>query len=226
MSATAIEYIYKQVKEQGQIAIDLNLEYDIVFSTLYGNLPINNRVVGNILDIPVDLQLEYTLIPNTKGAYPVNTRLIGTIGDQEFHAQMPYKMVFSTIAGNIPINKGIKWSWAGEDYFLTMPYTLIPAAARGMMGIGGGIKTKKFKAPQFKGGKMIQPEEIPDSGEPVMSEAGRPLCKGIYGVIKDIDIDIRFTYTYYCNTSSGRNPINTRAKGFLTDLSQSKKQAM
>ncbi len=215
MGSEALDYFREEVKKQGQVPVDLELKYTVVFSTLQGNLPINNQVQGSISGIPVDLELAYKIIPNTMGDFPVNTRLEGTIGDFFFEAEMPYKIVFSTIAGNIPVNSGIKWNSNGKVYHLEMSYSLVPAAARGGGGSESGGKKKRQLAPKFIRGKMVTPDELPQGEEKIPSEAGRPVCNGIYGQIEDIEIDINFHFTYYCNTSSGRNPVNVRAVGFL-----------
>ena len=53
--------------------------------------------------------------------------------------------------------------------------------------------------------------------EPGFSRSGRPI-PGITGTVGDIEIDLKFQFTYYINTSSGRSPINIRAVGVLRDL--------
>ncbi len=216
----ALVSLRDEIRKQGEIPVDLELKYKVVFSTLSGNLPVNNAIVGTILDFPVQLELKYTVIPNTSGHFPVNTLLHGTIGEEYFEAKMPYKIVFSTIAGNIPINTGIAWQAVNQQYFLHMPYSLVPGAARGdgensAASGTSGMKAKKAVAPKFARGKMIQPDELPIGDSKIPSEAGRPICTGIYGHIGDIEVDIGFRFTYFCNTSSGRNPINVRALGFL-----------
>ena len=217
MGSGALQHIYQEIRKQGQLYIDLKFGYMVIFSSLQGNLPINNTITGSILDLPVNLKLDYAIIPNTKGNYPVNNRIFGTIGDTEIEVGMSYKMVFSAIAGNIPVNTGLFWKWNGKEYSLYMPYTLLPAAARGAMaGAGGGPKKKRISDPKFKGGKMIEVDEMSGGDNGISQEAGRPVCTGVIGKIEDVKVDLNFSYTYYCNTSSGRNPINNRIKGFLS----------
>ncbi|RJP20330.1 MAG: hypothetical protein C4527_25225 [Candidatus Omnitrophota bacterium] len=221
MSVDALITLRDAVRMRGELPVDLELKYKVVFSTLQGNLPVNCGIVGTISGIPIDLEMGYTVIPNTMGSFPVNTGLSGTIGDVPFSARMPYKIVFSTIAGNIPINTGMQWESNGKTYFLRMPYSLVPGAARGGgPGSGGvnisgasGMKARKMVAAKFIRGKMMQPDEMPTSGAVIPSEAGRPICTGIHGCIDNVVVDIRFRFTYFCNTSSGRNPINIRAIG-------------
>jgi len=223
LMVNAIDSLRQRVKREGQVPISLEIDYAVIFSALQGNLPINTQAKGMIGDIPVNLQFEHSIVPNTIGSFPINTLLTGTIGDVPVRAKMGYKIVFSTIAGNIPINTGISWKNEDNEYFLKMPYTLVPAAARcGAIGPGSasGMKAKKVLRPKFVRGKMIQPDEIKVSGGGGPSqEAGRPICTGVFGAIDDIEVNLRFDYTYYINTSSGRNPINIRAKGYLTPAS-------
>ncbi|MEW6234632.1 MAG: hypothetical protein AB1656_04535 [Candidatus Omnitrophota bacterium] len=219
---SAIDLLRKRVKREGQVPISLDIDYAVIFSSLQGNLPINNQAKGTIGDIPVELQFEHSIVPNTMGSFPINTLLTGMIGDDPVRAKMTYKIVFSTIAGNIPVNTGISWKHEGKEYFLTMPYTLVPAAARGGgAGSGGstGRKAKRVFTPKFSRGKMIQVDEVISGSGGPSQEAGRPICKGIFGMIDDIEVNLQFDYTYYINTSSGRNPINIRAKGYLAPAS-------
>ncbi len=223
MGGHALETIRSQVKSQGEIPVQLELSYKVIFSTLQGNLPVNNRVRGHILDFPVNLELSYTIIPNTGGSFPVNSRIQGTIGDSEIKARMPYKMVFSTIAGNIPVNSAIQWKSNGTTHQLRMPHTLVSGGT--LTGGGPAISTSGMKATKvvevkFKGGKMIEKEPGSTADEKIPSEAGRPICTGIIGAIGDIELDLRFSFTYFCNTSTGRSPINTRLKGVLRSLPQ------
>ncbi len=218
MGSDALQAIREAVHAQKVIPVELDMGYKVVFSTLQGNLPVNNRISGSILDIPVDLRLDYSIIPNTGGSLPVNSVLDGFIGDAHIQGRMMHKMVFSTIAGNIPVNTGIEFKNNGARYHLEMPISFALGAARGgglkSSSGGGGIAKKKSLAPKYIAGKMIQPDDLPDdAGSSGSSEAGRPIPGGIRGVIEDIQIDFRFSFTYYCNTSSGRNPINNRLTG-------------
>jgi hypothetical protein len=216
MGADALQAIRDAVHAQKVIPVEMDMGYKVVFSTLQGNIPVNNRISGSILDIPVDIRLDYSIIPNTGGSLPVNTVFDGFIGDTHIQERMMHKIVFSTIAGNIPVNTGIEFkSNNGARYRLEMPISFASGSARGgsMASSDGGGKKKSLE-PKYIAGKMIQPDDLPDDGGGgIASEAGRPLPGRIYGVIEDIEIDFRFSFTYYCNTSSGRNPINNRLTG-------------
>ncbi len=216
MAQELLDRLHTEIQNQGRLPIELELEYTVIFSTLHGNLPINKAVKGILLDMPVDLELEYIIIPNTKGSFPVNTKIHGTIGEFPISADMTYKIVFSTIAGNIPVNTGIKWKANGKNDFLRMDYSLVPAMARGELATssGGGGK-KRVSAPKFKGGKMVEENEMGNGAGGGASEAGRPVNSVLYGIVDHLEIHLKFNYTYYCNTSSGRNPINIGAKGFI-----------
>lgn len=216
MGSQALETIRSQIKSQGEIPIHLDLGYKVIFSTLQGNLPVNNRVTGKILDFPVDLELGYTVIPNTGGSFPVNSEIHGTIGDAEIDARMSYKMVFSTVAGNIPVNNGVQWKVNGTTYGLDMPYTLVTGAALTGAGIAKSkvVRAKRVFDAKFIRGKIIQVDVVNVGGH-IAQEAGRPICTGIMGMIEDIEVDARFSFTYFCNTSTGRSPVNTRLDGVL-----------
>lgn len=215
MSSSVLSKIRETVLREKVVPIEFDFGYRVIFSTLQGNMPINDRIRGNILDVPVDLKLEYSIIPNTFGSYPVNTRLRGVIGDTPILGRMMYKIVYSTIAGNFPVNTGIELKTGDKRYHLKMPITMALGAARGG-GLGGGaVRKKRVFAPKFIRGKMLIRDEVSTGGGGMLSEAGRPIVAGIRGVMEDVEIDLEFSFTYYCNTSSGRNPINNRIHGFL-----------
>jgi len=216
MGGESLQIIREAVLTNGVIPVELNVEYRVVYSTLQGNMPVNNRVHGSILDIPVDLRLEYTTLPNTYGTYPVNRYFSGTVGDTPLEGRMAYKMIYSTIAGNFPINTGIDLSVDGVQYHLDMPIQSALGRGRGSgTGGGGGSKKKKFES-AFVRGKMMSGDEIPDGGDGGMSfEVHRPISAGIEGILGDVKVELRFTYAYFINTSSGRNPINNYLSGVL-----------
>jgi hypothetical protein len=211
--------IRAQVKEHGEIPVELDMGYTVLFSTLSGNLPINDKITGQILNFPLNLTLRYNQIPNTMGYFPVNTRAFGTLGDAEIEAELKYRMYFSTIAGNIPVVNQVIWNWNGQMYRLKVPTTFVTAAALG--GGRGEVKSKKVHGggdAKYVKGVLKQPDEIKDTGTGILQEAGRPIPQGITGTVGDIEIDLKFQFTYYINTSSGRSPINIRAVGVLRDL--------
>jgi len=220
MGREALSAIRDAVRLQKAIPIDLKVEYGVVYSTLQGNMPVNDRIHGSILDIPVNIRLEYTIMPNTYGSFPVNFRFLGTIGDMHIHGKMPYTMVYSTIAGNYPINTGIDIQMNGALYHLEMPRTMLLGRARGSGTGSGGGKAKRVFAPRFVRGKMLLVDEIGGGGTGAYYETCRPVPSGIRGMIEDIEVDLRFNHTYYLNTSSGRNPINNRLFGFLREASE------
>ena len=142
----ALDSLKDTVRAKGSVPVSLELQYSIIFSSLMGNIPINTKLIGEIEGIPVDLRLSHSIIPNCGGAFPVNTRLKGTIGDEIIQASMPYKIVFSSIAGNIPVNTGVEWENGGEKYGLNMSYGMVPAFARG----GGGAAALQSKTSGMK----------------------------------------------------------------------------
>lgn len=218
MSSMTLQAIRAHVKEHGEIPIELDLGYTVVYSTLQGNFPINNRVTGSILNFPVNLRLDSMVISNTSGSLPVNTRLSGMIGDTQIRARLKHRMAFSTIAGNIPINTALVIPAENAEYRLRMETTYVTGSAIGAAkGDGGGKKGKVTR--KFIGGQLREVEGTGGGGG-IPQEAGRPLISAIHGRIEDVVIDLRMQYTYYCDTSSGRSPINVRAIGFLRDASR------
>ncbi|MDX9754411.1 MAG: hypothetical protein RBU29_10645 [bacterium] len=214
MGESALAVIQKQVEEQGKLPVDLNIGYQVLFSSMTGSLPINHRVTGELAGLPVDLQLGYTMIKDPSGGFPVNTSLRGRIGDTVVQAKLNYQVVFSSIAGNIPVNTGVEWEMDGEKICLTMPTAYVSAFARaGGMQSAGGAKTGLKMEVKYKQGVMVEVEGGGGGGAP--SEAGRPIPQGVQGCIGDLLVDCRFSYTYFINCSSGRNPINTRLKGVI-----------
>lgn len=215
MGENALQSIYETVIKQGSVPVDLNLSYKVIFSTLNGNLPINNRIYGKILEYPVDLKLDYMVIPNTITSYPVNTRLSGVIGDVPVEADLSYKIVFSTIAGNIPVVSEIVFQSDNKVYRLNVPYRLVTGSALPTIKGGSLKKKKRVIDPKYKGGRLIE-ESGGASGPGIISEASRPIVSGIYGTIENIQFNLQLGFTYFCNTSSGRNPIPNRIVGDLS----------
>ncbi|MBN2329646.1 MAG: hypothetical protein JXR73_21070 [Candidatus Omnitrophica bacterium] len=218
MGGAALSTIREAVLNQGIIPVELHVEYRVVYSTLQGNMPVNDKIHGSILGFPVNLRLEYTTMPNTYGSFPVNNRFMGMIGDTPVQGKMGYQMIYSTIAGNFPVNTGLDILCDGVKYHLDMPTQYALGRARGGgsgMGGGGGGKVKKVVAPKFKAGKMIEVDETAGGDSGISFEVHRPICAGIQGVIADIMVDLHFSYTYYTNTSSGRNPVNNFLSGCL-----------
>lgn len=217
MTGTVLETLRDEIGRRGEVPVDLRLSYTVVYSTLQGNLPVNRRAGGFILDYPVDLGFSHISVPNTMGAFPVNTRIFGTIGGEPVSARLRYKIVFSTLAGNIPVNTGAEIETPEGTSFLEMPITWAQATARGGGPGGGGGGGIKSKSVIFVKGVMVQPDEIKDSGAGggPTHEAGRPIPAGLKGRLMDISINLKFSHSYYINTSSGRNPVNTRATGWL-----------
>ena len=223
MGYESLARIREYVKRDGVVPVTLDLRYRAVFSTLQGNLPVNDRIWGMIVDVPLDLRLEYTVVPNIVCSFPVNHRLTGTIGDTPVQARMTWKLIFNTLAGNIPVNTGIEWHAGGKRYRLNIPYTFRPATARGggESGGGGGGGKKKVFEPKYVRGRMVEVDNSKGGGGNSISfENGRPIPCGLRGQIEDVAIDLRFMDVYYTNTSSGRNPINRRATGFLRDTAR------
>lgn len=217
MGGEVFRIIRDAVLKQGVIPVELNVEYRVVYSTLQGNMPVNDRIHGSILDIPVDLRLEYTTLPNTYGTYPVNRSFSGTIGDTPLEGRMAYTMIYSTIAGNFPVNTGIDLTANGIQYHLDMPVKYALGRGRGSgSGGGGGSKKKRYES-VFIRGKMMSADELPGGGTDsgISFEVHRPISAGIEGIIEDVKVDLHFTYTYFINTSSGRNPINNYLCGTL-----------
>ena len=217
MSTSIWEKIREEVKKTGSLPLELDLTYTVIFSSLMGNVPVNSGVKGTIAEIPLHFAFRHILIPNTKGSFPVNTMMEGAIGDERFSARMPYTVVFSAIAGNIPVNTGIDWNYNGNVYHLNMPLTWVTAFARGMEKVTVK-KMKKIVAPKFIRGRMMEVDDSAPPPEPPSQEAGRPIPAGLFGCIGDIEVNCKFRYSYYINTSSGRNPINTKAIGALQYL--------
>lgn len=223
MGYEALARIRNYVKRDRVVPVTLEMRYRAVYSTLQGNLPVNDRIRGMIVDVPVDLRLEYTVVPNVVCCFPVNHYLTGTIGDTPVQARMLWKLMFNTLAGNIPVNTGIEWYVEGKRYQLQIPYTFKLGTARGGggLGAGGGGTRKKFAAPKYVRGRMVESENKGGGGDSIGFELGRPIAAGLRGLIQDVEINLRFSYNYYTNTSSGRNPINVRAVGFLRDAAGS-----
>lgn len=212
MGGSALEFIQKQVEQNGSVPIDLELGYKVLYSTLAGNLPINHAVSGEICGLPVNLELNHRTIPNTQGNFPVNTGFSGTIGDTPVKADMPYKIVFSLSAGNIPVNTAVEWKTPEGKSLLNMSYTMVPAFARGGNAPGGGEKVHKGARVIFTKG-VLKLVEGGGGGGGTSCEAGRPVCNTLKGRIGNLEIDCRFVFSYFVNTGSGRNPINTRLVG-------------
>ncbi|MGC9327244.1 MAG: hypothetical protein ACP5I1_06400 [Candidatus Hinthialibacter sp.] len=219
MGGEALSIIREAVLNQGIIPVELQMEYRVVYSTLQGNMPVNDKIHGSILDFPVELRLEYTTMPNNYGSFPVNHRFMGMIGDTPVKGRMDYQMIYSTIAGNFPVNTGLEILFEGNRYHLDMPiqYALgrTRGAGSGMGGGSGGPKAKRISDPKYKGGKMVEADEMAGGDDGISFEVHRPICAGIQGAIADIIVDLHFSYTYYTNTSSGRNPINNLLSGCL-----------
>ncbi len=223
MGYDGLAQIRDYVKRDRVVPVALEMRYRAVYSTLQGNLPVNDRIRGTIVDVPVDLRLEYTVVPNVVCCFPVNHYLNGTIGDTPVRARMLWQLIFNTLAGNIPVNTGIEWFVDGKRYQLHIPYTFRSATARGGGGLsgGGGSTRKKYAPPKYIRGRMMESGGGGGAGGGISYEIGRPIAAGLRGQIADVAVDLRFTYSHYTNTSSGRNPINVRAAGFLRDAAGS-----
>jgi hypothetical protein len=216
MGGEALRTIREAVLRQGEVPVELNVEYRVVYSTLQGNMPVNDRIHGSILGVPVDVRLETTTVPNTYGAFPVNRYFSGSIGDTPIEGRMAYTLRYSTIAGNFPVNTGIDLTVDGAQYHLDMPVKFALGRGRGSGSAGGGGSSKKKYSSVFVRGKMMSADEVPGGGEGGMSyEVHRPISAGIQGVIEGVQLDLRFSYTYFTNTSSGQNPINNYLSGVL-----------
>jgi len=208
--------LLEAVKSSPKIDLNFDLSYKVVFSALHGNFPVNSAIQGSILDFPVDLRLEYHIYTNTKGNFPVNSCLRGTIGGEAFFAKMNYKAMYNTIIGNMPVNTGITVKWNDARQFLRMPTRWAIAPARGS-GMGGGGK-KKFgmhTIRKVRGGQIIEVDNVGDGDGGPSQNSGRPLPAGLHGRIGDLLLDIDFSYTYFTNTITGRNPINNKATGTI-----------
>lgn len=208
--------LLNHVQNNQTVDVDLDLQYKVVFSALHGNYPVNSGIVGTILDIPVDLRLEYHIVTNTKGNFPVNSSLKGTIGDELITARLDYRPVYNTITGNMPVNTGISINWNGAKHYLRMPTRWAIAPARGS-GMGGGVK-KKFgmhTVQKVKAGYVVEVDANEDAGGGPSQNSGRPIPAGLNGNIGDLQFDIEFSYTYFTNTITGRNPVNNKAIGTI-----------
>ncbi|MBD3265371.1 hypothetical protein GF373_01770 [bacterium] len=215
MGESALQVIQQQVEQQGEIPVDLKLDYKVLPSSLSGNLPINNKISGELAGMPVDIEMGYTLIYGPHGSYPVNNSLSGTIGDSLVEANLPYKIVFASIAGNIPVNTGVEWTCEGRRESLETSYALVPAFARSGGGGSGGSKGGGLKL-EIKYVRGVPTEvETMGGGSGPPCEAGRPLIQSLLGRVNGLEVDCRFQYTYYINASSGRNPVNTRLVGVI-----------
>lgn len=199
------------ILKREEIPVDLRMEYTTVFNTLSGNYPINNRIRGEIEGVPIILILRYRSVPNISGHFPVNTRVEGTIGDTPILATMKHQVVFSTLSGNIPVNTEAIVTHEGQKYTLDLPISRQIGANRGKKG---GPKNK-YAAVQMKFVAGQQVEVGGSGGSGIAGEAGIPFPAGLKGVLGDIEIDLTFRQTYFCNTSSGRTPVPNRAIGFL-----------
>lgn len=215
MVGEALRTIQEAVLRQGEIPVELNVESRVVYSTLQGNMPVNDRIHGSILGVPVDLRLEITTVPNTYGAFPVNRYFSGSIGDAPVEGRMSYTLRYSTIAGNFPINTGIDMTFDGIKYHLDMPIKFALGRGRGSGSSGGGGPRKRMVAPKFISGKLVTAEDSSSGDGGNAYEVHRPISAGIQGVIEGVQIDLQFSYTYFTNTSSGRNPVNNYLRGVL-----------
>lgn len=211
MSANSLTDLRELVQTQGEVPVDLKMEYTTVFNTLSGNYPVNSRIVGEIEGVPVDLILRHRSVPNITGHFPVNTRAEGTIGGTPVEATLKHRVIFSTLAGNIPVNTEAIVSQNGNTYRLNLPTTRQVGATRGKRG---GAKNP-FAALQtkFVAGQQVAVGGGGEGG--IAGEAGIPISAGLQGVLGDVEIDIAFSTTYFCNTSSGRSPVPNRAVGVL-----------
>jgi len=213
---SALDTIRNYVKENKELPINLEMGYTVIFNTLTGNLPVNNRIQGKILDFPVDIHLKNLQIFKS----PVNSEAIGTIGDDPIKAKLYYQVHFSTLMGNIPVNNFITLESNGKKYTLHLPSAR--AVGTGRTGEKSKGKSKKVHgggAVKFKGGQMVESSGGAEGGGSGQ-EGIMPVPKGLSGIIEDIEIDIRFHQSYYISTSSGRTPINVKATGYLRDIAE------
>ncbi len=202
------------VKQNQTIGVDLKFSYKVVFNALHGNFPVNSGISGSLLNIPVDLRFSYHIVTNTKGNFPVNSWLKGYIGDEFINARMNYTTLYNTIAGNMPINTGITFEVNGENHTLRMPTRWAIAPARGS-GMGGGKKKGYRIVQKVLKGQIQEIEETGEGDGGPSQNTGRPLPAGIYGTIGELKFDIDFSYTYFTNTITGRNPVNNHARGLI-----------
>lgn len=212
MPGESLHRLISYIQEHGELAVDLSMEHTVVYSSLQGNYPINHRIRGQILGMPVEIRLYSQIVPNTMGSYPVNSRAEGRIGDDPFVARLDHRMVFSSIAGNIPVNtRAVLPNGFGQ---LNIPIGYMVGATRGRRGGGGAKKMSRKVKIIHKAGQMIVLEGEGGGGGS-LGEANIPMSSGLQGRLGDIEIDLRFQATYFCNSSSGRTPINRRAVGVL-----------
>lgn len=208
--------LLNHVKTNQSIHVNLDMQYKVVYSALHGNYPVNSAITGSILDFPIDLRMEYHILTNTKGNFPVNSSIKGTIGNEIIAALMDYRPMFNTIAGNMPVNTGISINWNGTKHYLRMPtrWAIAPARGSGMGGTGkkkvGGLHTVQ----KVKAGYVVEVDANEDDGGPSQN-TGRPLPAGLKGTIGELLFDINFSYTYFTNTITGRNPVNNKAVGTI-----------
>ncbi|MBI1387072.1 MAG: hypothetical protein GC154_01315 [bacterium] len=200
------------VKDKGCIEAQFDVDYDVWYSTLQGNYPYNSRLRGEIAGIPVRLRFTCVVVPNTFGSFPVSSRIEGFIGDDPVQGRFSHRMVYSAIAGNVPVNDGVYINHADKSYRLSLKTSKTPGTIR-LKSEGGG---KVHAAVFYKKGKMVQPDEVASGGKGgPRYESGIPIFTELNGKIEDISLSFKFIPTYYTNTSSGRSPVNRRAKGFL-----------
>ncbi len=214
MGGEALRVIRDTVHSQGAVPVRLRVEYRVLFSTLQGNMPVNDRIHGEILDIPIDLRLEHTVVPNIYGTYPVDYRFHGSIGDVPVSGKMGYTLVYSTIAGNFPVNTDITMNMNGKEYRLDMPRKFALGRARGSGSGGSGGGGKRRLSMRYSKGVLVV-DDGTGGGEGSTFEVHRPISAGIEGIIDDVHIQLHFSNTYYTNTNGGRSPINHLLTGFL-----------
>lgn len=212
MVTESVQKLAQQIQSEGEVPIDLPMNYRVVFDSINGNYPVNSRIQGDICGVPVDLELSYQKVPNTQGHYPVNNRLKGTIGGEPVVGLFRSQIHFSSIAGNIPINTGLTVWFGDQEYKLGMLGGRGVGAARGRKGSGKKKNTSKLPKTKMRAGQEIV---IDDDEGGIAGEALIPLNAGVEGTVGPFELELSFEATYFCSASSGRSPVNHRAQGVI-----------